>query len=67
MTAAVRKGQTWQWMGCSCLVTRVGKSGNWADLRVTDPILGTWTKRQKLPLPDDAVFMTPRHKPKVVS
>ncbi len=56
MITAVRKGQTWQWMGCSCLVTRVGKSGDWADLRVCPPSGQTWTKRQKLPLPPDALF-----------
>lgn len=56
----VRKGQPWRWMGCSCLVMRVAKSGDWADLRVTQPQGPTWVKRQKLSLPDDAVFVTPR-------
>lgn len=48
----VRKGDQFRAMGCEILVVRVAKSGEWADLRVSQE-RASWGKRQRLPFPAD--------------
>ena len=53
---AVHKGQEYLWNGVRCVVLRASQSGAWADLSVTSG-LGSWTKRQPLPLPEAFVLV----------
>lgn len=47
------KGDTYEWLGVLVTVTRVATDGTWAD--VSCELDGhTWTKRQPLPLPEEA-------------
>jgi hypothetical protein len=55
----VKAGDRFDWHGVLLEVTRVGRNGLWADLRVHEPSGSTWSKRQPLPLPKDSVRLDP--------
>jgi len=51
----VLKGKRFTWNGVNVEVTRVAKSGDWADIQATIGATTVWTKRQPLPFPDSFV------------
>lgn len=48
-------GQRYTCQGWTYTITRVSRTGRWADIRVEGP--GGWTKRQPLPLPPGSVLI----------
>jgi hypothetical protein len=48
-------GQRYGWNGVTYTITRVARSGQWADIRIDGP--NGWTKRQPLPLPSGSVLI----------
>jgi len=54
----VKKGDHFLAMGADVEVRRV--STEWADIKVTQPTGGTWTKRQPLPFPDNWKLQPPQ-------
>lgn len=55
LLAQVSVGDEFAWMGAILTVTRVAKSGAWADVEAKQPNGATWKKRQPLPFPADCV------------
>ena len=56
------KGDRFTWNGCLITVLRVARDETWADIHCKTFVGAGWTKRQPLPLPDEAVRM-PADKP----
>jgi hypothetical protein len=53
----VKRGDRFVWKGVSIEVMRAAKDGSWADIYCRE--MGTsWTKRQRLPLPEGTERVT---------
>jgi hypothetical protein len=57
------KGDRFIWMGSVITVLRTARDGSWADIDCKPVVGAGWTKRQPLPLPDEAVRMPADHNP----
>lgn len=51
----VKKGDQFAWMGTKLTVRSVARDGSYANVLVQQQGGASWTKRQPLPLPADAV------------
>lgn len=47
-----KRGDRYTWNGIDIEVMRVGRAGEWADLKVRPAFGPHWSKRQRLPFPE---------------
>lgn len=52
------KGDRFTWMGSEVTVLRVSRDGTWADIDCKPVVGASWTKRQPLPMPEEAFRMS---------